>query len=243
MRAGKERLTLPRSPRLDHTEGMNTPPKPVRRPLPLVKQRVPLLLDRLAALYPETGSALHFADPFQLLVATVLSAQCTDARVNLVTPALFARFPDAAALAAADPADVERLIHSTGFYQAKAKNLLRCAAQLVEHHGGQVPRRMDQLIELAGVGRKTANVIRGMAFDLPGLPVDTHVTRLSRRMGLTGHDDAVKIEADLTALVPKPRWTAFGLRMIFHGRQVCDARRPRCDECTLRPGLCPRIGV
>ncbi|MGL4552431.1 MAG: endonuclease III [Gemmataceae bacterium] len=197
----------------------------------------------LARLYPEARCSLDHADPFQLLVATVLSAQCTDARVNLVTPALFARYPDAAALAAAGQDDVEALVRSTGFYQNKAKNLIRCANQLVEGHAGRVPRRMDQLVKLAGVGRKTANVIRGVAFGIPGLPVDTHVTRLSRRMGLTGHDDAVKIEGDLTGLIPEAKWTSFGLRMIFHGRQVCDARKPDCDRCTLRERLCPRAGV
>lgn len=197
----------------------------------------------LARLYPDARCSLDHADPFQLLVATILSAQCTDARVNLVTPALFARFPDAAALAAADRPEVERLIHSTGFYQNKAKNLVLCAAQLVERHGGEVPRGMADLVALAGVGRKTANVIRGMAFGEPGLPVDTHVTRLSRRMGLTEHEDAVRIEADLTALLPGPRWTLFGLRMIFHGRAVCAARRPDCPACPLRERLCPRIGV
>jgi endonuclease-3 len=197
----------------------------------------------LTRLYPEARCSLDFADPFQLLVATILSAQCTDARVNLVTPALFARFPDAASLASAEPAEVEQLIRSTGFYQTKTRNLIACAAQLMKHHGGRVPSRMEQLVELAGVGRKTANVIRGVAFGLPGLPVDTHVTRLSRRMGLTEHDDAVKIETDLTALVPKAKWTTFGLRMIFHGRQVCEARRPDCEGCVLSQGLCPRIGV
>lgn len=197
----------------------------------------------LARLYPEARCSLDFQTPFQLLVATILSAQCTDARVNLVTPALFARFPDAETLALADSAEVEGLIQSTGFYRNKAANLIRCAQQLVEDHAGQVPRRMQSLVKLAGVGRKTANVIRGNAFGIPGLPVDTHVTRLSRRMGLTENDDAVKIETDLTALIPKSKWTLFGLRMIYHGRAVCDARKPDCQRCSLKEELCPRIDI
>ncbi|NBO90950.1 MAG: endonuclease III [Planctomycetia bacterium] len=197
----------------------------------------------LKRIYPEARCSLDFANPFQLLVATILSAQCTDARVNLVTPALFSRYPDAASLATAEQAEVEQLVRSTGFYQNKAKNLIRCASQLVETHAGEVPRDMEKLVQLAGVGRKTANVIRGVAFGIPGLPVDTHVTRLSRRMGLTTHHDAVRIESDLNVLIPQSKWTTFGLRMIFHGRQVCDARKPDCHACPLLPKLCPRIGV
>lgn len=201
-------------------------------------------IDReLTRLYPDARCSLDFETPFQLLVATILSAQCTDARVNLVTPALFARFPDPTSMARADQAEVETLIQSTGFFRNKAANLIRCATQIMDDHDGVVPKRMDALVKLAGVGRKTANVIRGNAFGIPGLPVDTHVTRLSRRMGLTTNDDAVKIETDLTGLIPRSKWTFFGLRMIYHGRAVCDARRPDCDHCPLRERLCPQIDV
>ncbi len=200
------------------------------------------IIRELANLYPDAHCALNHSTPLQLLVATILSAQCTDVRVNLVTPALFARYPDAAAFAGADPAELETLIRSTGFYRNKARSILLCCAQIVERHGGEVPRTMEELVPLAGIGRKTANVVLGNAFDVPGIPVDTHVTRLSRRMGLTLHDDPVKIEQDLMTLVPKKEWTAFGHRMIFHGRQVCHARKPSCDTCTLA-AICPKIGV
>jgi endonuclease-3 len=208
-----------------------------------LKRRARRIERELARLYPQARCSLDFQNPFQLLVATILSAQCTDARVNQVTPALFARFPDAAALADANPAEVEELIQSTGFYRNKAANLIRCAQQLRDNHQGQVPKRLDALVQLAGVGRKTANVIRGNAFGIPGLPVDTHVSRLSRRMGLTQHEDAVKIEADLTALIPRSKWTIFGLRMIYHGRAICDARKPACLMCPLQKKLCPQIDV
>jgi endonuclease-3 len=196
----------------------------------------------LAQAYPDAQCALRYETPLQLLVATILSAQCTDSRVNLVTPALFARYPDAEAFAAAEPAGLERLIHSTGFFRNKARNIIACCRQLVEKHGGQVPRTMEELVPLPGVGRKTANVILGNAFAVPGIPVDTHVGRLSRRMGLTEADDPVKVESDLTRLVPRKAWTMFGHRMIFHGRQVCHARKPLCEHCTLA-ALCPRVGV
>jgi endonuclease-3 len=196
----------------------------------------------LARLYPEARCSLDFANPLQLLVATILSAQCTDARVNRVAPTLFARYPDADAFASADPAELESLIQSTGFFRNKARNLIQCCRQLVERHAGQVPGRMEDLVALAGVGRKTANVVLGNAFGVPGLPVDTHVGRLSQRMGLTRHTDPGLIEQDLMALVPKKEWTGFGHHMIYHGRQVCHARKPLCDGCALAP-LCPRIGV
>ncbi len=196
----------------------------------------------LARLYPDARCSLDFDTPFQLLVATILSAQCTDVRVNLVTPALFAKFPDAETMAQADLAEVETLIKSTGFYHNKAKNILACAGQLVVEHGGGVPRTMEQLVPLAGVGRKTANVILGNAFGVPGLPVDTHVGRLSQRLALTRSTDPVQIERELTAVVPKKDWTAFGLRMIYHGRQVCHSRSPRCEACTLSR-MCPKVGV
>jgi endonuclease III len=203
-----------------------------------LRRRAGRVVSRLAGLYPDVRCSLDFADPFQLLVATVLSAQCTDARVNRVTPALFARYPDAAALAAAEPADLEALIHSTGFFRSKAKNLIRCCRQLVEKHGGRVPGTMEELAALAGVGRKTAHVILGNAFGVPGLPVDTHVGRLSRRLGLSAHKDPARVERDLAALIPRDDWTMLTHRLIVHGRRVCHARRPDCAGCGLRR-LCP----
>jgi endonuclease III len=196
----------------------------------------------LAQLYPEARCSLDFGTPFQLLVATILSAQCTDVRVNLVTPGVFAKFPDPESMARADPAEVEMLIKSTGFYRNKAKSILKCARQLVEQHAGVVPRTMELLVPLGGVGRKTANVILGNAFGVPGLPVDTHVGRLSHRLGLTRSTDPVRIERELTALVPRKEWTAFGLRLIYHGRQVCHSRSPLCGACTLAR-MCPKVGV
>jgi endonuclease-3 len=195
----------------------------------------------LARLYPDAHCALHHDNPLQLLVATILSAQCTDARVNLVTPALFARYPDAAAFAAADPAELERLIQSTGFFRNKARNIILCCRQLVERHGGEVPCTIEELVPLPGVGRKTANVVLGNAFATPALPVDTHVGRLSQRLGLTAETDPVKIERDLMTLIPRKDWTLFAHRLIFHGRQVCHARKPLCEGCALAP-LCPRQG-
>jgi endonuclease-3 len=200
------------------------------------------ILRRLGRLYPDAHCALHHANPLQLLVATILSAQCTDARVNLVTPALFARYPDAHAFAAADPRELEKLIQSTGFFRNKARNIRACCRQLVEQHGGAVPATMEELVPLPGVGRKTANVILGTAFGTPGITVDTHVGRLSRRLGLTGETDPVKVERDLARLLPRKEWTMFSHRLIFHGRQVCHARKPACAGCGLA-ALCPRIGV
>jgi endonuclease-3 len=200
------------------------------------------ILAKLTRLYPDVRSALDFADPLQLLVATILSAQCTDRRVNTVTPALFARYPDARAFAEADQRELETYIKPTGFFRNKAKNLILCCRGLMERHGGVVPGTLPELVQLRGIGRKTANVILGNAFTVPGIPVDTHVGRLSRRMGLTVHKNPVKVERDLMALIPKARWTDFGHRMIFHGRQVCRARRPRCEECVLAK-LCPKVGV
>jgi len=193
---------------------------------------------RLALEYPEAECELTHANPFQLLAATILSAQTTDARVNMVTPELFARYPDAVALAVADPEQVERIVRSTGFYQSKARNLISMAQALVERFGGEVPTALDDLVTLAGVGRKTANVVRSVAFGLPGLPVDTHVGRLSRRLGLTTEEDPVKVEHALGALLPAAQWGDFSLRVILHGRRVCDAKRPACDRCALER-LCP----
>lgn len=200
------------------------------------------LLTLLTRTYPDAHCALNHENPLQLLIATILSAQCTDVRVNQVTPALFARYPDAAAFAGANPSELEGLIHSTGFYRNKTKNIIGCCQQLVALHGGQVPATMDLLVPLPGVGRKTANVILGNAFDIPGLVVDTHVSRLSQRLGMTQESDAEKIERDLMAQIPQSEWTMFSHRMIFHGRQICHARKPLCDDCPLAE-LCPRIGV
>jgi endonuclease-3 len=186
--------------------------------------------------------ALTHDGPYQLLAATILSAQTTDEMVNLVTPALFARYPTPADLAAADPAEVEVLIHPTGFFRNKTRSLIGMAAALEERFDGRVPPRMADLVTIPGVGRKTANVVRSVAFGLPGLPVDTHVGRLARRLGLTAETDPVKVEADLDALVPARERGAFSLRLILHGRRVCQARRPHCDECVLA-AFCPKIGV
>jgi endonuclease III len=207
-----------------------------------LRARTRRIVARLAALYPDAHCELDFSNPLQLLIATILSAQCTDVRVNLVTPVLFARYPDAAAFATADPADLEKIIRPTGFFRAKARNIQLCCRQLLELHGGEVPSTMEELVALKGVGRKTANVILGNAFGVPGLPVDTHVTRLSWRLGLTTETDPVKIERDVTALVPPEEWTMLGHRLIFHGRRVCHARNPRCEECTLAKD-CPKNGV
>jgi endonuclease-3 len=215
---------------------VNHPPEgPVRR-------QARRIVRELARLYPEASCSLDFASPVQLLVATILSAQCTDTRVNKVTPALFARFPDAHAFATADVAELEGYIASTGFFRNKAKNIIRCCQQLVEQHGGEVPRSLDALVELAGIGRKTANVVLGHAFGLAGIPVDTHVGRIARRLGLTTRGNPVQIERDLNAVVAKKDWSLFGLRLIYHGRRVCRSRRPRCEQCTLAK-MCAKVGV
>jgi endonuclease-3 len=206
------------------------------------RSRARRLVAALARLYPDARCSLDFADPFQLLVATILSAQCTDARVNQVTPGLFARFPDAARLARADLAEVEALVQPTGFFRNKARSLVACAGQLVERHAGRVPATMEELVRLAGVGRKTANVILGNAFAVPGLAVDTHVARLARRLGLTRSADPALIEQELTAVVARKEWTLFGLRLIYHGRQVCQARGPACGGCALAR-MCPKVGL
>jgi endonuclease-3 len=185
---------------------------------------------------------LQHANPLQLLIATILSAQCTDVRVNLVTPALFARFPNAQAFANADPGELEDLIKSTGFFRNKARNIIGCCKQILRDHGGEVPSTLEELVDLPGIGRKTANVVLGDAFDTPGITVDTHVGRLSRRLGLTLETDPVKIEHELMRLLPRKDWTAFSHRMIFHGRQVCFARKPNCEGCILND-ICPKVGV
>ncbi len=207
-----------------------------------LRTRAGRIVRKLAKLYPDAHCALHYANPLQLLIATILSAQCTDERVNRVTPALFVRYPDAHAFATAKQDELEKMIQSTGFFRNKAKSIIACCRQLVDLHGGEVPRTMEELVPLPGVGRKTANVLLGNVFDVPGIPVDTHVGRLSQRMGLSTYADPVKIESDLMALIPRKEWTMFGHRMIFHGRQVCHARKPLCEQCQLS-AFCPRQGV
>ena len=210
-----------------------TPPDPAR---------VATVIEILDRTYPGATTALHHENPLQLLVATILSAQCTDERVNRTTPALFARWPDAAALAAAPQAELETMIRSTGFFRNKARAIRECCADIVAKHGGQVPATMEALVALRGVGRKTANVVLGNAFGVPGLVVDTHVHRLSRRLALTDESDPVKIEYALMPIVPRERWTSFSHWLILHGRQVCAARKPRCSTCPLALH-CPRVGV
>jgi endonuclease-3 len=192
--------------------------------------------------YPDARCELDHRNAYELLAATILSAQCTDARVNLVTPALFARFPTPEDLAVADPAEVEELIRSTGFYKNKTRSLLGMAQALVERYDGEVPGAMADLVSIPGVGRKTANVVRSVAMDLPGLPVDTHVGRLARRLGLTTLEDPVKVEMALNPMVPSSERGLFSLRLILHGRRVCKARTPLCEECVLAD-FCPSSRV
>jgi endonuclease-3 len=192
------------------------------------------IIDALAELYPGATTELHYRTPFELLVATILSAQSTDARVNMVTPALFARYPDAAALAVADTADVEKIIVSTGFFRQKAKAVITAAHRLVERHGGEVPADMDALTTLPGVGRKTANVVLGHALGVPGLPVDRHVLRVANRIGIAEGDDPVEVESQLCGRLPRDRWTRASDVLILHGRRVCKPK-PLCDQCPLPP--------
>lgn len=214
-----------------------------RRPRPRrtrdAAARAPQILARLKGAYPDARCALDHRDPFELLCATILSAQCTDARVNLVTPVLFAAYPTPDALASARAEDVQEIIKSTGFFRNKTRSLIGMAQALVAEHGGEVPRTMEALRVLPGVGRKTANVILGNAYGInEGITVDTHVARLSRLLGLTGEDDPAKIEQDLMTLFPRADWGLLSHLLIFHGRQVCIARRPRCGDCVLAD-LCP----
>jgi endonuclease-3 len=202
-----------------------------------------LVLDRLARAYPDAHCELHAETPLQLLVATILSAQCTDKRVNMVTPALFARFPDAHALAAADVGEVEELVRTTGFFRNKARSIVAMAQAVVAEHAGEVPHEMNVLTRLPGVGRKTANVVLGNAFGIDeGVVVDTHVGRLALRLGLTTETDPVKVEQALMPLFPRARWTLLSHLLIAHGRRICTARRPKCSECFLAD-VCPRLGV
>ncbi len=203
------------------------------------KRIAEVVLVALQQEYPDAHCELDHRNAFELLCATILSAQCTDVRVNMVTPALFAAYPDAAALANAKQEDVEEIVRTTGFFRSKAKNLIAMAGALMDNHNGEVPRTIDELVALAGVGRKTANVILGNAFDInEGIVVDTHVQRLSRRFGLTREADAVAIERALMPLFPRDKWALLSHLLIWHGRRVCDARKPRCGECVVRD-ICP----
>jgi endonuclease-3 len=216
---------------------------PSRRTASKPKGQARRVLEALERAYPEAACALSHSNPYQLLVATILSAQCTDARVNLVTPALFGRYPDSARLAKADASELEELIRSTGFFRAKARNLMAMARQVVERHGGRIPQDLESLTALNGVGRKTANVVLGTAFGLAeGIVVDTHVKRLARRLGLTTGTTPEQIERDLMTIIPRPEWVNLSHRLIQHGRRVCVARRPRCGTCTLA-AFCPKVGV
>jgi endonuclease-3 len=207
------------------------------------KRRASLVLRRLRATYPEAKCALDHKSPLELLVATILSAQCTDARVNMVTPALFAKYRTAADYARSPAGVLEREIRSTGFFNSKAKSIRAAAASIAAEHRGKVPDTMEALVRLPGVGRKTANVVLGNAFGKDeGFVVDTHVARLARRLGFTREKDPIKIEKDLNALVPRGRRTLGAHLLIFHGRRICTARKPRCGECPVE-GLCPKIGV
>jgi endonuclease-3 len=223
-----------------------TPPARVRKRKPETRlglvRRARQMNRILAELYPDVDTALHFADPFQLLVATVLSAQTTDVQVNLTTPKLFAKYPTAEDLAAANPEVVEEILKPTGFYRAKTKAVIGLSAALADRFGGEVPRRLKDLVTLPGVGRKTANVVLGHGFGVPGITVDTHVGRLSRRFGWTTATDPDKVEADVGSLFPRSQWTVLSDRLIYHGRRVCLARRPACGACALAR-LCPSYGL
>lgn len=205
-------------------------------------ERVKKILKVLRKTYPDVECALHHENPLQLLVATILSAQCTDKRVNIVTPALFKKYPDVKSFAEASLSELEKDIKSTGFYKNKAKAIKNCCHLIVTKHGGEVPQSLEELVKLPGIGRKTANVVLGVAWGIPGIVVDTHVKRLTYRMGLTQQTDPEKIEKEMMKMVPKKDWTDFGLLLISHGRAVCEARKPKCEICLLN-SLCPKIGV
>jgi endonuclease-3 len=214
-----------------------------KQPSANLKVQARHLVNGLERVYPDSRCALHHRNPYQLLVATILSAQCTDVRVNMVTPALFSRYPDAAQLARSDPDELESMIRSTGFFRSKAKNLRAMAEQIVSEHDGDVPADLDSLTALPGIGRKTANVVLGTAFGIAsGVVVDTHVKRLAYRLGLTKSKDPIVIERDLMALVPRKHWVNLSHRLIEHGRKVCFARKPRCSACGLA-SICPKQGV
>ncbi|HUI28612.1 MAG TPA: endonuclease III [Candidatus Acidoferrales bacterium] len=203
-----------------------------------VKDRAKKVLELLKREYPDARAALSFSSPFELLIATILSAQCTDARVNMVTPGLFAKYPSPKSLAGADRKELEKEIKSTGFFRQKAKSILSTSKSIVEKYDGEVPRTMEELLTLDGVGRKTANVVLGNAFGIPGIAVDTHVRRLSRRLGFSKEDDPTKIEFDLMDLFPPKDWAMLSHLLISHGRRVCTARLPKCEGCIVNK-LCP----
>ena len=203
-----------------------------------IKTRADRIRKSLRSLFPEVKPQLHFRNPFELLIATILSSQCTDQQVNRVTPKLFHQLKSPQDFARASLEEIEALIRSTGFYRNKAKNIKACCRVLLENHGGRVPDRLDELVDLPGVGRKTANVVLGAAFERPGIVVDTHVKRVSWRLGFTENSDPVKIEFDLMDIIPRKEWSDFSLRLIFFGRQTCTARKPKCPVCLLDP-LCP----
>lgn len=200
------------------------------------------ILRALRKTYPDVECALHHKNPFELAVSTILSAQCTDKRVNRVTPTLFKKYPTPKHFAKAPIQDIEKMIHSTGFYKNKAKSIKGLCQKLVTEPKGQVPKTMEELVKLPGIGRKTANVILGVAYGVPGIVVDTHVTRLTNRMGLTKQKDPVKIEFEMMDLIPKKDWTDFGLLLIAHGRAICEARKPKCEACLINT-LCPKVGL
>jgi endonuclease-3 len=207
------------------------------------RERTLEIIRRLKEQYPDAKTSLNFENPYQLIVATILSAQCTDERVNMTTPALFKRYPSAQALADARTGDVEEMIKSTGFFRNKTKSLLGMANAVVTDHGGEIPKTMAGLVKLPGVGRKTANVVLGNAFGIDeGIVVDTHVARVSKRLGLTSNTDPEKIEQDLIELVPRADWTIFAHLCIYHGRAICKAPTPRCDECPLAD-ICPTAPI
>lgn len=238
MKSGKPKLKKPAA-----AKPVKKPTKTVRRHAKRTPAEALAIADALRKAYPDAQCALRHDGPFQLLIATILSAQCTDARVNIVTADLFARYPTAKDLAELPIDELERIIQSTGFFRNKAKNIQACCRLLVDKYGGEVPNQLEQLVELPGTGRKTANVVLGTAFRIAsGVVVDTHVGRISQRLGLTRHADPIKIERDLMALLPSNEWIDFSHRLIHLGRQVCQARKPKCDQCPLAE-LCPRVGV
>lgn len=218
--------------------------KPARagaaRPAPAEKRRVLKLIDALTKEFPDADCALNFSNPLELLVATILAAQCTDKKVNEVTTSLFKRYRSAEDYASAASEELEAAVHPTGFFRNKTKSIKRCCRSLVDNHDGEVPRTMQELLALGGVGRKTANVVLGNAFGVPGIVVDTHVLRLSKRLGLSGETKPDKVERDLMALVPEAEWTRFSHLLTSHGRTWCTARKPRCDECPVEH-LCPKM--
>lgn len=231
------------SPKAVSRTSSKTPSKPRTRRLASARERAPEIYRRLSNEYPDATCALDHRNPYELLVATILSAQCTDKRVNMVTPALFQKYPDAASLAVAQPEELQEMIKSTGFFRNKTKSLLGMANAVTERHAGKIPSAMEQLVKLPGVGRKTANVVLGNAFDQnEGVVVDTHVSRLSNRLALSRETDPVRIESDLMGLFPREQWTMLAHLLISHGREICEARRPRCEACVVND-LCPSSRV